>query len=241
VVEDVSLEIRAGATVAIVGPSGAGKTTVADLVLGLLAPTRGRLVVDDVPVAPDQIAAWRAGLGYVPQDGVLFHDTIRANLLWGAGGASDRDLQRALESSAAWSFVTALPAGLDTVVGDRGVLLSGGERQRLVLARALVRQPHLLILDEATSSLDSENERLIERAIDELHGRMAILLITHRLSTVRRADVIYVLERGQIVESGQWDDLLARRGRFHALCEAQGLGTTLAGTAGWPRAISGGR
>jgi ATP-binding cassette subfamily C protein len=223
VLHDVTLRVAQGETVAVVGPSGAGKSTLADVVLGLLAPQSGRLIVDDVAVDPSRVAAWRAELGYVAQDGVLFHDTVRANLLLGAPAASDGDLRAALEASAAWSFVSALPQGLDTVVGDRGVLLSGGERQRLALARALLRQPRLLVLDEATSSLDSENERVIADAIDRLHGRTSILVITHRLATVRHADVIYVLDAGRVVESGTWDDLLGRRGRFHALCLAQGI------------------
>jgi ATP-binding cassette subfamily C protein len=236
VLHDVSLRVAHGETVAVVGPSGAGKSTLADVVLGLLAPQSGRLVVDDAPLGPERMTAWRADLGYVAQDGVLFHDTIRANLLWGAEQASERDLQLALEAAAAWTFVSALPRGIDTVVGDRGILLSGGERQRLALARALVRHPRLLVLDEATSSLDSENEGVIARAIDGLHGRTSILLITHRLATVRHADVIYVLDGGRVVEAGTWDDLLGRRGRFHALCLAQGLGGS--GGAG-PRAVSG--
>jgi len=224
VLQHVSLRIRRGQTVAVVGPSGAGKTTVADVILGLLTPSSGRLVVDGRTIEADDLGGWRRTLGYVAQDGALFHDTVRANLLWAAPSASASDLQVALESAAAWSFVSKLPKGLDTIVGDRGVLLSGGERQRLALARALLRQPQLLVLDEATSALDSENERLIERAIEDLHGRASILLITHRLSTVRRADVIYVLDAGRVVESGTWADLVAGPGRFRALCDAQGIG-----------------
>jgi ATP-binding cassette subfamily C protein len=241
VLQHVDLRVRRGETVAVVGPSGAGKTTIADLMLGLLAPTSGRLLVDGKPLTADHVGGWRRTLGYVAQDGVLFHDTIRANLTWAAPSATDRELQVALESAAAWSFVSNLPRGLDTIVGDRGILLSGGERQRLALARALLRQPQLLVLDEATSSLDSENERIIERAIEDLHGRASILLITHRLSTVRRADVIYVLDAGRLVESGTWADLGARPGRFRALCEAQGLGAEAidARAASRPGALTG--
>ncbi len=223
VLRDVTLRIGSGQTVAIVGPSGSGKTTVADLLLGLLTAQSGRLLVDGVLIGQDLGAAWRAQLGYVPQDSVLFHDTIRANLLWAAPDATDSDLRAALEVASAWRFVSAAPRGLETIVGDRGMLLSGGERQRLALARALLRRPRLLILDEATSALDSENERLIEGAVDELHGRMSIVIIAHRLSTVRRADVIYVLDAGSVVESGSWDDLITRPGRFQALCHAQGI------------------
>src|SRR4029453_5136105 len=160
--------------------------------------------------------------------------TVRANLLWARPDASEADIRKALRLAAAEAFVTGLPNGLDTVLGDRGILVSGGERQRLALARALLRRPSLLILDEATSSLDSENEGRIQRAIDELHGHMTILVITHRLSAVRRADVIYVLEQGRVVESGPWEVLLAKaEGRFHALCRAQGVGSEALGWSRW--------
>ena len=224
-IERVSMAIPSGKTVAIVGPSGAGKSTLADLVLGLLTPSHGRILVDDTPLDAHAIAAWRAHVGYVPQDTFLFHDTIRRNLLWAAPAATDADLTRALEAAAA-DFVRRLPKGLDTIVGDRGVLLSGGERQRLALARALLRQPRLLVLDEATSALDSENEQLIQHAVEGLHGRVSVLVIAHRLSTVRSADAIYVLDQGRIAESGVWEDLVSRPGgRLRALALAQGLST----------------
>jgi ATP-binding cassette subfamily C protein len=153
---------------------------------------------------------------------------VRANLVWAQPEATDEDLWRALRLASADDFVASLPQGLATVVGDRGVLLSGGERQRLTLARALVGRPDLLILDEATSSLDSENERRIREAISRLHHQTTIVVITHRLSVVRNADRIWLLERGRIVESGSWDDLVTcSTGRFRELCAAQGLlGTT---------------
>ena len=220
----MSLIIRAHATTAIVGPSGAGKSTFADLLMGLLSPSSGQLLVDDVPLSPERLQAWRSQIGYVAQETFLFHDTVRANLAWASPGADDGAVWRALEQAAAADFVRALPAGLDTIVGDRGVLLSGGERQRLSLARALLRQPQLLILDEATSSLDSENERRIQAAIDHLHEQITIVVITHRLSTIRNADMIYVVERGRVVESGSWPALLTGAvGRFRALCDAQGI------------------
>lgn len=132
-------------------------------------------------------------------------------------------MNQALKFAAAMEFVSGLPKGIETNLGDRGVLISGGERQRIALARALLRKPSLLILDEATSSLDSENEKRIRNAIENLHGRMTILLISHRLSTIRGADVIHVIEEGRLVESGTWDELIARNGRFKLLCEAQGI------------------
>jgi len=219
----VSLTVPAGQTTAIVGPSGSGKSTLADLLLGLIVPERGRVLVDETPLAPELIPAWREQIGYVPQDSFHFHDTLRANLLWARPDASEADLKEALEVAAA-EFVARLPQGLDTVLGDRGIRLSGGERQRVALARALVRRPAMLILDEATSSLDSENERRVQDAIERLHGHLTILVITHRLATVRFADSIHVLEGGRLVESGDWQSLLnGSAGRFRAMCEAQGL------------------
>jgi ATP-binding cassette subfamily C protein len=223
-VRDVSLTITAGTTTAIVGPSGAGKSTLADLLMGIIEPSRGRVLVDGTPLTRDHLPAWRHRIGYVPQDTFLFHESVRANLLWARPDADEEDLWRSLRLAAADTFVAALPQGLDTVVGDRGVLVSGGERQRLSLARALLRRPRLLILDEATSSLDSENEVRIQQAIKNLHQQMTIVVITHRLSTVRDADLIHVLDQGQLVESGTWDTLMARRsGRFRELCQAQGI------------------
>ena len=221
VIAGVTLSIPAGQTVAVVGPSGAGKSTLADLVLGLVPPSAGRITVDGMALTQERLPAWSCQVAYVPQDPFLFHETIRANLLWAAPSATEAEMWTALEASAA-DFVARLPQGLDTIVGDRGVLLSGGERQRIALARALLRQPRLLVLDEATSSLDSENEELIRTAIDRLHGRTAILVISHRLSTVRNADAIHVLEQGRLVESGRWDELCLRPGgRFRALWKTQ--------------------
>jgi ATP-binding cassette, subfamily C, bacterial len=224
VVKDVSLAVDAGRTIAVVGPSGAGKSTIADLIIGLIVPDAGRVLVDGAPVGPERRQSWREQIGYVAQDTFLFHDTIRANLLWAKPGAGDDEIRQALRAAAIEDFVGRLPRGLETVLGDRGVLVSGGERQRLALARALLRRPALLILDEATSSLDTENEVRIRTAIEELHGRMAILIISHRLSTVRGADRIYVLEDGRVVESGAWAELLARpAGRFREMCATQGI------------------
>ncbi len=221
-VRDVSLLIPAGKTTAIVGASGAGKSTIVDLVMGLLLPTRGVLSVDDHELTPQLAQLWRRCVGYVPQDTFLLHDTVRANLRWARPDAADADIWRALELSAARELVEALPNGLDTVVGDRGVRLSGGERQRIALARALLVEPDVLVLDEATSALDSVNERLILSSIARLHGSVTILIITHRLATVRDADTIYVLERGRLVEHGTWEGLASRpSGTFRRLLDAQ--------------------
>lgn len=223
VLRDVDIEIPAGKTTAIVGPSGAGKSTVADLAVGLLSPTSGRVTVDGVVLEGTRVHAWRRRLGYVNQDTFLFNETIRENLRLVRPDASDDEIRAALLDASA-SFVEALPDGLDTVVGDRGVRLSGGERQRIALARAILRRPTLLLLDEATSALDPENERVIQTAIERMAGRLTILIIAHRLASVRAADVIYVMEAGAVVESGGWDALVRRpNGRFRALCIAQGL------------------
>jgi ATP-binding cassette subfamily C protein len=188
----------------------------------LIEPAQGRILVDGKPLERGMLGDWRARIGYVPQDTFLLHDSVRANLRWARPDATEAQLWRALELAAADTFVRNLPEGLDTVVGDRGVLVSGGERQRLSLARALVRSPKILILDEATSALDSENEDRIRQAIDRLHHQMTIVVITHRLATTRAADVIHVLEDGRLVESGTWQALMGRSSsRFRILCETQ--------------------
>jgi ATP-binding cassette subfamily C protein len=211
-VEDVSMRIGAGETVALVGRSGAGKSTLADLLLGLLEPSEGQVVIDGEPLAMENATAWRTRIGYVPQRTFLLHDTVCANLAWGAPGSTEGQMWEALRLAGAEDFVRRLPGELDAVIGDEGALLSGGEQQRLALARALLREPELLILDEATSALDFENERSILDALGELDGRIATLLITHRLQVAREADRIYVLEQGRIVEAGSWNDLMGRRG-----------------------------
>lgn len=224
VLRGIDLTIPVGRTVAIVGPSGAGKSTIADLLMGLMPPGSGRITVDGTPLNPARARSWREEIGYVAQDTFLFHDTVRANLLWARPDATESELRAALERAAADEFVARLPQDLDTIVGDRGATLSQGERQRLALARALLRQPRLLVLDESTNSLDSENETRILSAIEQIHGGITTVLIAHRLSTIRWADLIYVIENGRVVESGDWETLAARLdGRFRSWCVAQGL------------------
>lgn len=219
----VHLVIPARQTTALVGHSGAGKTTFADVVLGLLSPTSGTVTVDGQPLEEIDLAAWRATVSYVPQDPYLFHDTLRANVAWASHGRLvDDEILELLELASLGDLVAGLPDGLDSVVGDRGLRLSGGERQRVVMARALARRPSLLVLDEATSSLDVNNERAVQAAIDGLHGNLTVLLIAHRLSTIRRADQIVVLDRGRVCEIGTWDELVAKGGRFAAMLAADG-------------------
>lgn len=220
-VEHVNLNVDAGKMTAVVGTSGAGKSTLADLLMGLIQPREGAVLIDGRPLDAERLEAWRSRIGYVAQETFLFNDTVRANLLWARPDATGEDLHKALRLAAADDFVARLPDGMETVLGDRGVLLSGGERQRLALARALLREPSLIILDEATSNLDSENERRIQLAIEALHGDMTIVAITHRLSTIRNADQIYVLENGRVIERGDWTTLVAKDGRFRDLCTAQ--------------------
>jgi ATP-binding cassette subfamily C protein len=221
VLHGVSFELAPRQTTALVGPSGAGKTTLADLVVGLLVPAAGTITIDGRPLEGEDRARWRGSIAIAPQDPFLFHDTIRANLLWARPQASEQQLWAALGSAAAAAFVTALPAGLDTVVGDRGARLSGGERQRIALARALLREPELLVLDEATSSLDTEHELAVREALISLHGRVTLLVIAHRLSTVSHADAIVVLDGGRVAEAGTWPELAERDdGRLRSLITA---------------------
>ncbi|MBI4813224.1 MAG: ABC transporter ATP-binding protein, partial [Methanobacterium sp.] len=223
-IKDMNLKIPAGKTTAIAGPSGAGKSTVADLVMGLVKPDKGKVTVDGMNVSDKTINTWRNRIGYVAQETFLFNETIRFNLLLASPDAGEDELNGALKLAAAYYFVIKLPEGLDTVIGDMGVRLSGGERQRLALARALLRKPSLLIMDEATSNLDSENEKKILNAIDDLHGEITILMIAHRLSTIKNADYIYLVDGGKIMESGTWDELLKKeKGWFWDICEAQGV------------------
>lgn len=206
-VDGISVCIPGRAMTALIGPSGAGKSTLADLLLGLLAPTRGSLTIDGQSLDGTARRAWRCRVGYVPQDAFLFHDSVRANLAVAAPKASEAEMWTALEQASAAEFVRALPQGLDTVVGDRGSLLSGGERQRLALARVLLTDCALLILDEATNALDSDSERRVMAALEALRGRMALVVVAHRASSVRMADHVVVLEAGRLVAAGTWAEV----------------------------------
>jgi len=206
---DVTLTIPAGRVTALVGSSGAGKSTLADLVLLLATAEQGALVVDGEPLVAERRDAWRASVGYVPQETHLFHDTIRENVRWVAPNASDAEVLDALRMAGASALLARLPNGLDTKIGDRGTLLSGGERQRLALARALLRRPRLLVLDEATSALDPESERAIRQTIASLTPAVTVLTITHRLTTARQADHVVVLDQGAVVAEGPWETLLS--------------------------------
>ena len=199
-VANLSFDIPARQTTAIIGPSGAGKSTTALLLAGMLIPDEGRILIDDAPLRPVARRTWRKRIGYVPQETFLIHDTLRANLLMAVPTAHEADLWDALKLADAADFVDALPDRLDTVVGDRGMQLSGGERQRIALARALLRRPEILILDEATSNVDVHTERRIFDALDRLHGELTIIVITHRLASIHRMDNVIRLENGSVKE-----------------------------------------
>ena len=199
ILKNASLTFPAGAITAIVGPSGAGKTTVADLVIGLLRPQKGEVWIDDLPLAQVDLRRWRRMIGYVPQETLLLHDTVFINVTLGDRDIRPADVEKALRASGAWEFVSALPKGVDDVVGERGHKLSGGQRQRIAIARALVHKPKLLILDEATTALDPENEAAICATLRKLRGEITILAISHQPAVLEVADQAYRLEDAALV------------------------------------------
>ncbi|CAM3541655.1 ABC transporter ATP-binding protein [Isoptericola cucumis] len=218
---DVSFVVPAGAMVALVGPSGAGKTTVSQLVSRMYDPTQGAVRIAGEDLREVTAASLRATVGVVSQEAHLFHDTIAANLRFARADATDDQLEQALRQARIWDLVTALPDGLDTVVGDRGYRLSGGERQRLAIARLLLKAPDVVVLDEATAHLDSESEAAVQTALDQALAGRTSLVIAHRLSTVRAADAIVVLEDGRVVEHGTHPELLAAGGLYAELYATQ--------------------
>ncbi len=239
VLRDVSFTVPAGRTVALVGPSGAGKSTLVDLLPRLYDPTGGRILLDDVPLTELDRSSIRSLMGVVSQDTVLFHDTVLANIAYGTPGATRDAVQRAAEAANAHEFLARLPHGYDTVLGERGSRLSGGQRQRIAIARALLRNAPILILDEATSSLDTQSERLVQEAIERLKANRTVLVIAHRLATVRQADEILVLDHGRIVQRGTHAQLLAEGGLYRTLHELQFRDEPLpAGTPSSPTARS---
>ena len=217
VLDDVSFSIRAGETVGLIGPSGAGKTSVADLLLRLFKPSKGEVLLDGVPSESIALDAWRTHIGYVSQDVFLLNGSIEENIRFYNPAVTREDIENATKQANIYDFIVSLPEGFRTTTGDRGVMLSGGQRQRVALARALVSKPSLLILDEATSALDSASEKLIQESIHALHGNVAVFIIAHRLSTIEHADRLLVLDHGKIVEEGTPAELLERPGSYFGL------------------------
>jgi ATP-binding cassette subfamily B protein len=214
---DVDLEVEAGQTVAFVGESGSGKSTLMNLVIGYHRPTAGRILLDGRDMADLDLRDYRRQLSVVSQNVILFSGTISDNVTYGFADIDDERIRGALEAANAWQFVKELPEGIDTILGEHGGRLSGGQRQRIAIARALIRDPRVIILDEATSALDAGSERLVQQALDRLVRSRTTLIVAHRLSTIRNADRVVVLRKGRIAESGTHDDLLAAEGEFSRL------------------------
>jgi subfamily B ATP-binding cassette protein MsbA len=240
VLRDVSLEIAPGEVVALVGPSGAGKTTVASLLPRFWDVTSGRVMLDGHDVRALSFGDLRGSIGIVPQEPALFSGTVRDNIAFARPDANDAEIRAAAGAAHALEFIDRLPDGLSTRVGERGVKLSGGQRQRLAIARVFLKNPAVVVLDEATSSLDSESERLVEEAMEELLRGRSTLIIAHRLSTVLRADRVVVLDLGQIVEEGTHDALLAQAGLYARLYQGQFRGESVETTGGRWRVAGGG-
>jgi ATP-binding cassette subfamily B protein len=216
VLQDFNLAMKAGQRVALVGPSGSGKTTTVSLLFRFYEPTKGRILFDGKPAGAMPLQTLRKNLALVPQEVLLFGDSIRENIAYGRPGASDGEIREAARQANAHEFIEKLPNGYETQVGDRGTQLSGGQRQRIAIARAILADPAILILDEATSSLDAESERLVQGALDKLMENRTSIIIAHRLSTVRRCDQILVLSAGTVVERGTHEELVANAGSLYA-------------------------
>jgi len=221
VLEEIGLEVSKGEIVALVGPSGGGKTTIANLIPRFYDPTKGRITVDGQDIREVTLKSLRGQMGIVTQETILFNDTVRNNIAYGDPEAPFERIVDCARIANAHEFITALPQGYDTIIGERGVKLSGGQKQRIAIARAILKDPEILIFDEATSSLDSESELLVQEALDRLMKGHTTLVIAHRLSTVRRADRIVVIDRGRIVEEGKHEDLMARSGLYRRLYDLQ--------------------
>lgn len=220
----VSLTFPMPGMLAVVGGSGAGKSTLAHAVLGLIEPSAGSIRLGPHELASVPLGAWRRAIGYVPQETILFHASVWDNLTLANPSATPAEVDTAARRAHAYDFIEAMPQGYQTIIGDQGVKLSGGQRQRLAIARALLTNPTMLLLDEAMSALDAESEAEVVQTLEELRGQMGILVIAHRLASVRTADLICVFEGGRIVESGTWNELMARKSRLYDLAGAQSLG-----------------
>lgn len=221
--DQIDLTLPVPGLLAIVGRSGAGKSTLVHTLLGLIEPSAGSIHLGPYDLSATPLGAWRRSIGYVPQETILFHASIKDNLTMVNPVATEAEIRTAARRAHALEFIESLPDGFETIIGDQGVKLSGGQRQRLGIARALLVNPALLVLDEAMSALDTESEVDLLRTIEELRKQMGVLLVAHRLAAARNADVVCVFENGRVVESGAWNELMARKRRLYALAEAQSL------------------
>lgn len=213
----LNLRIPKGKMTAIVGPSGSGKSTIVDLLVVFFKKQKGQILIDGIDLDEINPRSWRSLVGYVSQDTFLFNTTVKENILLGKPDASEEEILAAARRAHADEFIRQLPQGYETTLGDRGLKISGGQRQRISIARAIIRNPELLIFDEAMNAVDSESEKLIQESINELAREKTIIIISHRLSTVKDADIIYFVENGQIVESGTFEELKNKKGRFHKM------------------------
>jgi subfamily B ATP-binding cassette protein MsbA len=221
VLADVSFSVRKGEIVALVGPSGGGKSTIVDLLCRFHDPLKGRITIDGIGLRDLSFASLRGLLGVVTQETLLFNDTVANNIAYPQGPENKERLIAAARAANAHDFITQLPQGYQTVIGNRGTMLSGGQRQRLAIARALMKDPEILVFDEATSSLDTEAERLVQEAIDRLMAGRTTIVIAHRLSTILNADKILVIKNGRIVEQGRHQELLQCGGTYRRLYDLQ--------------------
>jgi ATP-binding cassette subfamily B protein len=234
--DDFELRIAPGETVAFVGPSGAGKSTVFQLLLRFYDPSAGRIVIDGIDIALADPSAVRAQIGLVPQETVIFGASARENIRYGRPGASEADIEAAARAAAADEFITKLPEGYDTFLGERGARLSGGQKQRLAIARAILKNPPILLLDEATSSLDSQSERLVQDALDRLMRNRTTLVIAHRLATATKSDRIVVVDRGRIAGIGRHEELM-RDNALYARLAALQFSASERGDSPWPTSM----
>jgi subfamily B ATP-binding cassette protein MsbA len=223
ILKGINLEVKKGSILAVVGPSGVGKTTLVDLIPRFYDPQKGRVLIDGQDIKEASLESLRQQIGIVTQETILFNDTIRANIAYGKLNASDKEIEQAAIGAYAHDFIQLLPLRYNTLIGDRGMKLSGGERQRIAIARALLKNPPILILDEATSQLDTESERIVQGVLDRLIQGRTVFIVAHRLSTIRNAQRIVVLDKGRIVEQGSHSELISKDGLYKRLYQMQEL------------------